>query len=443
MSDPIAMKIIQITPGSGGGFYCENCMRDEAAARALRAAGHDALMVPLYLPPTGMVPGERNVAPIFYGGINVYLQQKLRVFRRTPRWLDRIFDATGLLKLAGRFVGMTSPDVLGETTVSMLRGENGRQKKELDRLVAWLTENHRPDVVVISNVLLVGLARRIRRALGAPVVCLLQDEDEFLDVLPEPWRGQAWQIIAERAADVDRFIAVSEYFRGAMRGRLGEAGARIDVVHVGIVPQDYSPVDGPPKVPIVGFLSRACRAKGLDILVEALGKVRSDARLKSVRLRVAGGSAPEDSAYLRTVRRRMDKLGMAGDVEFMADLDAASRREFLRSLSVLSVPARRGEAAGTYVLEALATGIPVVVPDSGVFPELLAATGGGLLCKPEDPSSLAAHLSDLLLDPDRITTLGREGREKVVTHFSVHGMVEKMAKIYQEVANAARSESLC
>jgi len=340
MSDPVAMKIIQITPGSGGGFYCENCMRDEAAARALRAAGHDALMVPLYLP-------------------------------------------------------------------------------------------------------LVGLARRIRRALAAPVVCLLQDEDEFLDVLPEPWRGQAWRIIAERAADVDRFIAVSEYFRGAMRDRLGEAGARIDVMHVGIVPQDYSPADGPPKAPVVGFLSRACRAKGLDILVEALDKVRSDARLKSVRLRVAGGSAAEDSAYLRTVRRRLDKLGLAEDVEFLANLDAGPRHEFLRSLSVLSVPARRGEASGMYVLEALATGVPVVVPDSGVFPELLAATGGGVLCKPEDPSSLAAHLSDLLLDPQRLATLGREGREKVVTEFSVQRMVENMANIYQEMADAAHGESLC
>lgn len=439
----IAMRIIQITPGSGGGFYCENCMRDEAAVRTLRAAGHDALMVPLYLPPTGTTPGHDGVAPIFYGGINVYLQQKLRLFRRTPRWLDRIFDATGLLKLAGRLAGMTSPEDLGETTVSMLRGEDGRQKKELDRLVAWLAENHRPHVVVISNVLLIGLVRRIRRALGAPVVCLLQDEDEFLDELPEPHRGRAWRIVAQRAAEVDRFIAVSEYFRGVMRSRLGAAGERIDVVHVGIVPEDYAPRDCPPDPPVIGFLSRACRPKGLDILVEALAEVRSDDRLKATRLRVAGGSTAADEDHLRAVRRRLREIGVAEDVEFLPDLDADRRREFLRSLSVLSVPARHGEASARYVLEALASGVPVVEPKIGVFPELLAATGGGLLCEPENPSSLAACLRELLLDPERLGDLGRAGREKVLARFSVQRMVEDMTRIYQEVAAAAGGEALC
>lgn len=431
------MNILQITPGSGDSFYCENCMRDEDLVRAVRAAGHDALMVPLYLPPLGRRPDSAGVAPIFYGGINVYLQQKLRLFRRTPRWVDRLFDATGLLTLAGRLAGFTRAEELGETTISMLRGEDGRQKKELDRLVAWLVENHKPDVVVLSNVLLVGLARRVREALGCAVVCLLQDEDEFLDDLPEAQRRRAWEIIAARAGGVDRFIAVSEYYKGVMAERLGVAADRIDVVTVGVNPDDYAVADTPPDAPTIGFLSRTCRPKGLDLLVEALAKLKADERLRSCRLRVAGGSTGADGDYLRRVRRRAARLGVDADVEFLANVDRGPRREFLRSLTVLSVPARRGEASGRYVLDALAAGVPVVEPSVGALPELLEATGGGLLCEPDDATSLAEKLSEILLDPVRARQLGDAGRRKVLERFTV----ERMASGFlRSCAAAAKRE---
>ena len=161
------MKFVHLSPGAGNSFYCDNCLRDTALVLAMRRIGHDAASVPLYLPMmTDASVDTQLKGKIFFGGINVYLQQKSRFFRRTPRWLDRIFDAPCLLRWAGKKAGMTRGTDVAETMLSMLRGENGRQVKELDRLVAYLAEHDRPDVVSLSNALLVGLVRRMKQVLA-------------------------------------------------------------------------------------------------------------------------------------------------------------------------------------------------------------------------------------------------------------------------------------
>ena len=92
------MRILQLTPGTGS-FYCGQCLRDNALALALRARGHEVHMIPLYLP---LLTDERSAlddTPIFFGGINVYLEQKFALFRNTPAWIDRLFNAPGLLQI--------------------------------------------------------------------------------------------------------------------------------------------------------------------------------------------------------------------------------------------------------------------------------------------------------------------------------------------------------
>src|SRR6185436_12737126 len=86
------MRLIYLTPGTGS-FYCGTCMRDNALVTALRRLGHDATLVPLYLPLTLDEPDASAGTPLFMGGVNVYLQQKSALFRKTPRWIDRFFDA--------------------------------------------------------------------------------------------------------------------------------------------------------------------------------------------------------------------------------------------------------------------------------------------------------------------------------------------------------------
>jgi glycosyltransferase involved in cell wall biosynthesis len=437
------MRIVQITPGSGDSFYCENCLRDQALVRAMRAAGHDVLMVPMYLPPTTDGLAGPEPSPIFFGGLNVYLQQKSALFRRTPRWIDRLLDARWLLGLAGRRAGMTSARDLGETTLSVLRGEDGRQIKELHRLTDWLGEQGKPDVICLSNALLAGLIRSLKARLGGRVVCLLQDEDEFLDSLEGPDRQAAWGVLAERAAEADALVATSRYYADFMRGRLGIAPDKLQVVYSGVAVDDYSPEQRPPDRPTIGFLSRMCHRKGLDILVEALAILKQDPAFRDVALRVAGGKTAADDAYLDGIRGSLGRRGLTGDVEFLANLPFHQRVGFLRTLSVLSVPERVGEAGGRYILETLACGVPVVQPANGISVELLAQTGGGVLYEPNDPRHLAEALRNVLTDTNLRRELGAAGRQAVVQRFDVKRTAAELLDVFQKVQAPAKKERDC
>jgi glycosyltransferase involved in cell wall biosynthesis len=429
------MRIVQITPGSGDNFYCENCLRDATLVKAMRRLGHDVLMVPLYLPLQSDKTEPLSNAPIFFGGVNVYLQQKFSLFRKTPRWVDKLFDSRALLEWAGRKAGMTSARDLGETTISMLEGENGRQVKELDRLVDWLgTEEQRPDVVCLSNILLGGLARRIKERLDVPVVCLLQDEDGFLDGLAAPYAERAWGVVRRCARDVDAYLAVTDYFGRAMQERLDVEKERMHVVYMGIELSDYLPADARPPEPTIGFLSRMCPQHGLDTLVEAFILLKANADLKKARLRISGGRYASDEQYIARMQAKLENAGVLGDVEFVEKFDRDARLAFLRSLTVLSVPEPQPVAYGLYVLEALAMGVPVVEPAIGSFPETIRLTGGGRLYEPNTVEKLAETLASLLVDPKAVQRLGAEGRAGVSKAFDIDKTAREMVALYEDVA---------
>jgi len=428
------VNILQITPGAGSGFYCENCLRDGQVVRAWRRLGHEAAMVPLYLPPLAECPDDRPDAPIFYGGINVYLQQKWALFRKTPRWLDRLFDSPRLLGWVARAAGMTSARQLGEATLSTLRGPDGRQAKELRRLLNWLDQRDRPDVAILSNALLAGLARPIRERLGIPVVCTLQDEEGFLDGLGEPYAGRCWDLLASIAVGMDAWIAPSRYYAAQMTRRLGLPPDRVRAVHNGIDPTGYEPAPTPPDPPVIGFLSQMCRPKGLDTLVEAFIALKTGGRVPGLKLRAAGGKTQADAAFLAKIQRRIRSAGVAADVELLDAFDRSTKRAMLSTLSVLSVPTRKPEAFGLFVLEALASGVPVVLPRHGACPELIEATSGGLLCEPNDPDDLAAVLEKLLADPAAARAMGLRGREAVGRDFHADRTADQLVRIFRTLA---------
>jgi glycosyltransferase involved in cell wall biosynthesis len=394
-------------------------------------------MVPMYLPVQGDEGEVLTEAPIFFGGINVYLQQKWGLFRKTPRWIDWLFDRPRLLRWIGRRAKMISAKELGEATVSMLRGEDGRQVKELERLVEWLSaEENRPDIVCLSNALLTGLAKRLKDKLGVPVVCLLQDEDGFLDGLASPYSGQAWEIIVERAKNIDAFLAVSRYYAGIMQRRLGLDPNKVYVVYMGILLDEYKSAENRkavPEVPTIGYLSRMCPDKGLDILVDAFVMLKKDQKLKNAKLRIAGGSIGDDRSFTEQIRRQLSVCGLIGDVEFVPEFTRGNKLSFLQSLSLLSVPEKKPVAYGLYVLEALAAGVPVVQPASGVFSELLEKTGGGMLYEPNSAGALAAAMKPLLLEPDYARQLGKRGREAVFEKFNIEQTAGEMVRIYDMI----------
>jgi glycosyltransferase involved in cell wall biosynthesis len=426
------MKIAHLTAGTGN-FHCGNCHRDNALVRALRADGHDAFLVPLYLPLVLDEPSATPEAPLFAGGINMFLQQKLPVFRRTPRWLDRAFDATGLLRFVSQFAGMTRARDLGEMTVETLRGTDSHQAKEWNRLVEWLAPLQ-PDVVALSNGLLAGLAPGIKKSLGCRIVCSLQGEDSFLDSLPEPHREQAWAGLAATAAHVDRFVGVSQYYADLMARRMKLPPEKIAVVHNGVSLDSLAPAPAPPPVPTIGYFARMCHGKGLHLLVDAFILLKQRGNLPGLRLRVGGAKTAVDEEYVTAQEARLIAAGVRGDAEFLPNIPAAEKTGFLQSLSVLSVPAIYGESFGLFVIEAMACGVPVVEPDHAAFPEIIHATGGGVLCAPEDPGSLAAALEQLLLTPGLAHEVGRRGRAAVEQDFSASRMARDFAAVCRDTA---------
>ena len=421
------MEILQLTPGAGA-MYCGNCLRDNALVAALRTMGHQVLMVPLYLPLTLDEADQSAGTPVFFSGINVYLDQKSPWFRRAPRWLHDLLTARPLLKWAASRTGSTRVESLGDLTLSMLKGELGNQARELEELIRWLAGQPRPDVVFLSNALLLGMARKLRQQLSRPVVCMLQGEDYFLDSLPEPRRSQCWETLAERARDADLFIAPSHYFAKLMQTRLRLPADRVRVVYNGINLAGYTsqPVASKPESPALGYLARMCKEKGLDLLVDAFVLLQRRGRVPGLRLRIAGSLGVADKPFVDSLRRRLAQAGFADRAEFHPNVDRAAKLALLESLSVFSVPARYGEAFGLYVLEALAAGVPVVQPRAAAFPELVEMTDGGVLCAPEDAEALADGLERLLLDPRSAREFGEAGRRSVRERFTAESMAQSL-----------------
>lgn len=420
------MRIVQILPGSGDRFYCENCVRDNALVRALRDAGHEVVVAPLYLPQGLESPDGVTVTPVFFGGINTYLQQEFALFRKTPRWVDAIFDSAPMLAAAARRAGSVRASELGPMTLSVLKGAEGRQSKELARLVEHLAALPRPDVVHLSSALLLGIGAALKDRLGVPLVCSLQDEDTWLDAMEEPDRGLCWAAMSAAARRADALTAPSRHFADRMRERM-----KLESVHVVPIGVEAGPVRPEPAAPAVGFLARLSESLGLGLLADAYRKLRSQERFRDLRLHLCGGGTADDEPYLEELR---ESFGGFDGIRIFGTHD---RRAFLESVTVLSVPTPGGLAFGTFLLEAMAAGVPVVEPRVGSFPEVLEAAGGGVLYEPNDAATLAGALGGLLTDAPRRAELAARGREGVVKHFGLRTMAEGMLNVYRSVVPSA------
>lgn len=426
------MRIVLLTPGAGN-FHCGSCLRDHALVKGLRELGHDVSMLALYLPHVLDEP-DQQPREVFFGGVNVYLQQKSRLFRHTPRWLDAWLDAPWLLRLAAQRAGMTQARELGELTLSMLRGEEGNQLKELTRLVEHLRIHDQPDLIILSNALLVGLARQLKQTLGVPLLCTLHGEDGFLDSLPDSHRQACWDTLAARADDIACFVPVSRYYAQVMASRLKLPEQRVRVIHNGIDADQFPlPKSASPSSPAIGYLARFCPPKGLHMLVDAFILLKATGRYPELQLHLAGAQTNADDAYVRQQQRKLADAKLTSCVRWRPNVDAAGKLAFLHGLSVLSVPATYGEAFGLYVLEALACGVPVVQPDSGAFGELLGHTGGGILCRPNDPPALALALAEVLDDSALRTRLGQQGQQAVREHFTHQRMARQVESLCREL----------
>jgi glycosyltransferase involved in cell wall biosynthesis len=426
------MKIIHIIPGSGGSFYCGNCLRDSKYFDTLRKMGHDVIKVPMYLP-IFADEHDLNEVPVFYGAISIYLKQLYPIFRKAPVWFDKLLNSKPMLKLAATMAGSTRAKGLEEMTISMLEGEKGHQHEELEHMINWMKDHYQPDVVHLSNALLLGLARSIKEKLDVPVVCTLQDEDVWVDVMSDRSRSIVWKLMEENAAYVDRFISVSRYFAGVATEKMNVPPEKIEVIHIGVNPEDYDYVNSADKPRNIGYISRTCHENGLDILVDAFILLKKQKEYRDVKLIVTGGHTGDDTTYLKEIRELLKKNSLIDSVDFHKDFEGAGRKEFFNKTAMVSVPVRNGEAFGIYIAESLASGVPVVQPALGAFPEILMKTGGGIIYHENTPEALMSALKQLLDKPDDLKQLSTDARNGAEMHLNINDLAKELTTIYEKL----------
>ncbi len=433
------MNIIQIIPGSGGSFYCGNCLRDSKFYESMKKLGHKVTKIPMYLP---LFADEHdiNTVPVFYGAISIYLKQQYKLFRNAPEWLDRLLNARPMLKFAARMSGSTEATGLEAMTVSMLLGEDGLQKNELTKMVNWISNHCQPDIIHISNALLLGLAHQLKEKINVPVVCSLQDEDVWVDAMEPKFRKHVWELMAKKAKDVDAFISVSDYYASVSIDRMKLPEEKIYTIHLGVDPAEYRYINSSEKKRNIGFISRMSHANGLDILVDAFILMKKSAGFEDVELHITGGSTGADKKFLSKIFRKVKDNNLKNHVVFYDEFEGESRFRFFDQISVLSVPVRKGEAFGIYLTEAMGAGIPIVQPKVGAFSEIVEISRGGITYHPNTAENLADTLKVILNDNATLDRLSQSARQSIENHFNIHKLTNELVKTYTHLAIKNKSE---
>jgi glycosyltransferase involved in cell wall biosynthesis len=431
------VRIVQITPGAGG-MYCGNCFRDNAVVREFRRQGHEVLMIPLYLPMTLDEEDQSSGIPVFFSGINVYLEQKMPLLGKMPDWMHKQLASPTLLKWAAGRAAKTRAADLGEMTLSMIKGEEGNQAREIRELILYLKQHEQPQVVSLSNALLVGMVRSLKRELNVTVACMLQGEDSFLDGLPDSHRQKTWDALGERCREVDLFVAPSRYFADLMSRRLGIPAEKVRVVHNGLQLDGWRPAPAPPQPPVLGFFARMCKEKGLHTVVDAFIALRKRGSIPGLKLHVGGAMGPADEPFVNDLKLRLQGSGVLGDVTFFSNISKEQKQQFFRRISVCCVPAMYGEAFGLYLIESWAAGVPVVQPPAAAFPELVQLSGGGRISRSADAEAIADCIQELLLDSAELGRAKTAARAAVEKHFTTEVMARELIGAFQSSIAASR-----
>lgn len=426
------MKIVYIITGSGGSFYCANCYRDMLYVRAIRKVpGVKASAIPLYLPPdetTGSEDGfDKNV---FFGAISMFLREKVRFLRNMPAIFDKFLDSKLFLKLAAKQAGTTSVEGYEDLTINMIEGDNAFRKAEVDRLVAYLMKDGKPDIIHLSNALILGIARQLKKRMDVKIVCSLLNEDDWIDDMAEPFRSKAWNMIAREAEYVDYFVTPSIYFREFFKSKTKVNGENIAVIPLAFDPE-FEDITRPDREPsAIGFFNRVSDHNGFDKLVDAFIELKKQDAVPGLTLNVCGGYTGTDREFIARQIKKIREHGMEKSVKIYPEFQGNSKLEFFQDVDLISVPVRKLDGYGLYVLEANAAGVPVLMPATGGFPEIIEKTGGGIVYSPDTVEELTANLYKLLKDKKLLASLGARGSKRVRSELSLDVMAKGLSEIY-------------
>ena len=424
------MKIVYLITGSGGSFYCGNCYRDMLYVKAIRKVpGITASAIPLYLPPdkTNIESGlDRNV---FFGAISMYVREKIPFLRNMPAIFDKVLDSPSLLKMAARQAGTTSTEGLEEMTLNMIEGDNAFRTHEVDRLVSYLRKDGAPDIIHLSNALILGLARQLKKRMKVKIICSLLNEDDWIDEMAEPFRSKAWQMIGIEAKYIDSFVTPSRYYKELFMSKTGLPGTNISIVPLGFEQADGVAFTRDSEYPALGFFNRVSYLNGFDKIIDAFILLKSG-NFPDLSLHVCGGYTGVDKPFISEQIRKIKEHGYKSSVRIYPEFQGDKKFEFLNNVDVISVPVRKYDGYGLYLLEANAAGVPVVQPATGAFPEIIELTGGGITYTPDNVNELVKSLTVVLNDKMMREKLSKNGRSEVSIKLSLQKMSEGLSRVY-------------
>lgn len=426
------MKIVYLITGSGGSFYCSNCYRDMIYVRAIRnTPGNEASAIPLYLPPDVSVSESGLDKNVFFGAVSLYLREKVPLLKNMPSFLDKVFDSAPMLRLAARRSGTTSTEGLEDMTLSMIKGDKAFPEKELKRLVSYITQNGKPDIIHLSNALVIGLSRQLKKHLDVRIICSLLNEDDWLNEMAEPFQSDGWRMIAEEAANVDAFVCPSNYFKEFFISKTGISGENIHIVPLALESGIINVLPKKNNFPALGYFSRISYNNGFDKIVDAFIYLKKSDKLPDLSLHVSGGYTGIDKPFIAEQIAKIKNNGLKSSVRIYPAFQGNSREEFFSNIDVMSVPVRKYDGYGLYLLEANAAGIPVVQPATGAFPEIIEKTQGGITYWPDNIDELSASLTRIVSENNLRATLGEAGKKNVLRDFTLTTMSQGLAKVYE------------
>jgi len=419
------MRILFIVPGSGDPFYCGNCFRDNLHANALRRAGHEVIVMPLYLPLKH--DSFKGNTPLFFPATSFYMAQKFFTRKNMPRWMNNILNSNAALNIAASFSGSTSAGGMEGLTLSMINGDDLPFNQYVSNLVDWIKNQEKPDIIHLSSSLVIGIAKAIKQQMDVPIVCSLQDEEVWIDNLEEQYAAVAWQGITENLRYIDRFVASSEFYKNVAFQRISQI-MEIDIIYPGINREKYYSANYPEN-PTIGFFYRMNSENGLHIAAEAFVRLKEKNNIPNLKLKVGGGYTSIDKKFLKQVKKML--YPFLEDVIWSDSYSLDDHQRFYKEITVLSVPLTFNEGVGLYLCEAFAAGRPAVEPATGSFPEITEEAG--ILYESNNSDVLADALEKILINENLFSKCKEKALLLSETRYNDEISARKLGEVYEKL----------
>jgi glycosyltransferase involved in cell wall biosynthesis len=398
-----------------------------------KVEGTKASAVPLYLPPDENADEQGLEKNVFFGAISMYLREKVPFFRHMPAFMDRVVDSAPMLRMAAKRAGTTRTEGLEEMTLGMINGSNAFPEMELRRLVNHLTRDGHPDVIHLSNALIIGLAGQLKKKMDVKIVCSLLNEDDWINEMAEPYQSRAWKLIGEESVNVDAFITPSRYYKEFFVSKTGVPPDAVSIVPLGLDPGSLISIQKKNTVPSLGYFCRINSHNGFDKIVDAFIEIRKSGLIPDLMLHVSGGYTGDDKPFIQKQIAKLKRNGLIDSVKIYSEFQGDSKDDFFSNVDIVSVPVRKYDGYGLHLLEANAAGIPLVEPATGAYPEIIAITGGGITYEPDTIPALAEAIVKLFGDRKLIQDLGIRGKENVTRELSLEKMSKGLSAVYKKL----------